>query len=62
MSMVGALTLSQLEPSWWPAFAALAAFYAFSRMYLRVHYVLDVVAGLVLGTVLGVGYILLVHA
>ena len=60
MSVVGALTLSVLEPAWWPAFAALAVFYAFSRVYLRVHYVLDVAAGLALGLVLGLPYVLLV--
>jgi undecaprenyl-diphosphatase len=51
MSVTGAVTLSLLYPAWWVAFAALALVLAFSRVYLRVHYLLDVLAGLVLGSV-----------
>ena len=41
------------EPLWIPA-AVLSVLIAFSRLYLYVHYPTDVLAGLVLGTVLGV--------
>jgi undecaprenyl-diphosphatase len=60
MSMVGALTMSVLYPSFWPAFAALAVVLAASRVYLRVHYLADVLAGVCLGIALGLPYIALV--
>ena len=60
MSTVGALTMSVLYPSLWPAFAALAVVLAASRVYLRVHYLADVLAGVCLGLALGLPYIALV--
>jgi undecaprenyl-diphosphatase len=60
MSTVGALTMSVLYPSLWPAFAAFAVALAASRVYLRVHYLADVLAGICLGLALGLPYIGLV--
>ncbi len=60
MSMVGALTMSVLYPSLWPAFVALALVLAASRVYLRVHYLADVLVGVCLGLLLGLPYIALV--
>ncbi|MGZ4198834.1 MAG: phosphatase PAP2 family protein [Thermoleophilia bacterium] len=60
MSVVGALTMSVLYPSLWPAFAALAVVLAASRVYLRVHFLADVLAGVCLGLVLGLPYVALV--
>jgi undecaprenyl-diphosphatase len=53
MGMVGLLTTAALYPDWWAPLAVLVAVLAFSRVYLRVHYLADVLAGLVLGTGLG---------
>ena len=61
MGLVGALAMSTLYPGLWPAFAALAALLAASRVYLRVHYLGDVVAGLCLGCALGLPYVALVR-
>ena len=60
MSTVGALAMSVLYPTLWPAFAALAVVLTASRVYLRVHYLADVLAGVCLGLVLGLPYIALV--
>jgi undecaprenyl-diphosphatase len=60
MSVVGALTMSVLYPNLWPAFAALAVVLAASRVYLRVHYLADVLAGACLGLALGLPYVALV--
>jgi undecaprenyl-diphosphatase len=60
MSATGVVTLTTLYPSWLWAFIALGVVLAFSRVYLRVHYVLDVLAGLLLGTVFGFVVVLLV--
>jgi undecaprenyl-diphosphatase len=60
MSLAGTLTMSVLYPAWWGAFAALAALLAFSRVYLRVHYLMDVLAGLALGGAFGAAFVLLV--
>ena len=61
MSVVGALTMSVLYPSFWPAFAALAVVLAASRVYLRVHYLADVLVGICLGLALGLPYVALVR-
>jgi membrane-associated phospholipid phosphatase len=61
MSTVGALTMSVLYPTLWPAFVALAVVLAASRVYLRVHYLADVLVGVCLGLVLGLPYIALVR-
>ena len=57
MGMVGAISMGSLYPPLLPALLGLAAVLAFSRVYLGVHYVADVAAGLLLGTVLGVAYV-----
>ena len=61
MGVVGALTLSSIYPAWAPFLVLLVAVLVFSRVYLRVHYIADVVAGLALGAVLGVPYVLLIN-
>ena len=60
MSTAGALTMSVLYPHLWPAFAALAVILAASRVYLRVHYLADVLVGVCLGLALGLPYVALV--
>ncbi len=60
MGMVGLLCMVHLYPQWWPALAVLVALLAFSRVYLAVHYAGDVVAGLLLGTALGLTYLYLI--
>jgi undecaprenyl-diphosphatase len=54
MGAAGLLTAGSLYPHWWAPLAALVAVLAFSRVYLRVHYLADVLAGLALGAVIGV--------
>jgi undecaprenyl-diphosphatase len=52
-SFAAAAAVAVLVPRWrWPAFA-LAALVGFSRIYLGVHYTIDVVAGACLGTLIG---------
>jgi len=53
MAVVGTFTLGALAPAWLPALVALTAVLAFSRVYLGVHYLGDVVAGLLLGLAVG---------
>ena len=60
MGMVGLLAMSRLYPAWWPALVVLVALLAFSRVYLAVHYLSDVLVGLALGAVLGLGYLYVV--
>jgi len=62
MSAVGAITLTALYPAWLWSFVALALLLSVSRVYLRVHYVFDVLAGLMLGTALGFVFILIAPA
>jgi undecaprenyl-diphosphatase len=59
MGMAGLLTMGWLYPGWLPALATLVAVLAFSRVYLGVHYVADVLAGLVFGTLLGAVFVAL---
>jgi len=61
MGSVGFLTMTALYPAWWPAFLALALTLDASRVYLRVHYVADVLVGAALGLAMGLPYIALVH-
>ena len=48
-SFAAATFLSFAFPRWTPAFLVLAAAIAFSRVYVGVHYPLDVIGGAVLG-------------
>jgi undecaprenyl-diphosphatase len=41
------------EDSWWPAYYALAAVVAASRVHVRIHHASDVVGGMLLGAALG---------
>jgi membrane-associated phospholipid phosphatase len=62
MGMAGMITVSSLYPVWLPGLALLTALLCFSRIYLGVHYVLDVLVGIVLGGVLGFLFVLLFRA
>jgi membrane-associated phospholipid phosphatase len=59
MAAAGAVALSAYAPVVWPLFATLAILMAASRVYLAVHHVSDVVAGLAVGTCTGVAFALL---
>jgi len=62
MSVTACWTLGTLYPQWLPLLVATAAILAFTRVYLGVHYVGDVLAGLLLGLVFGGLYVWLVPA
>jgi undecaprenyl-diphosphatase len=51
-SFAGATMLAHFAPRWRPALYLLAAAIAFSRVYVGVHYPVDVLAGAALGTAL----------
>ncbi|MDX6631808.1 MAG: undecaprenyl-diphosphatase [Gaiellales bacterium] len=59
MASAGAVALSVYAQDFWPLFATLAVLMAASRVYLAVHHVSDVVAGLVLGACTGAAFALL---
>ena len=59
MAAAGAVALSAYAPVVWPLFATLAILMAASRVYLVVHHVSDVVAGLAVGACTGVAFALL---
>ena len=59
MAAAGAVALSVYAPAWWPLFATLAVLMAASRVYLAVHHVSDVVAGLAVGASAGAAFALL---
>ena len=61
MSAAGAVVLSSLAPRLAPLFALLAAVVSVSRVYVGVHYPLDVAAGLVLGALVGTAVVLAVR-
>ncbi len=62
MSVTACWTLGTLYAQWLPLLVVVAAVLAFSRVYLGVHYVGDVVAGLLLGLAFGALYVWLVPA
>jgi membrane-associated phospholipid phosphatase len=59
MAAAGAIALSVYAPDAWLLFATLAVLMAGSRVYLAVHHVSDVVAGLAVGACTGVAFALL---
>jgi undecaprenyl-diphosphatase len=60
MAAAGAVALSAYAPVVAPLFATLAILMAASRVYLAVHHVSDVVAGLAVGACTGAAFALLV--
>jgi len=62
MAVVGMFTVGTLYPSALPALVALGLVLCFSRVYLGVHYLGDVLGGLAFGLALGALWILLVPA
>jgi undecaprenyl-diphosphatase len=62
MSFACAYALSRLAPRLTPFLYVLAALIAFSRIYVGVHYPLDVLAGALLGTVVAIALLRLLGA
>jgi membrane-associated phospholipid phosphatase len=62
MAVVGVFAVGALHPAAIPWLAALAAVLCFSRVYLGVHYLGDVVGGLLFGLILGGLWVTLVPA
>jgi membrane-associated phospholipid phosphatase len=62
MAVVGTFTVGALHPWAIPALVVLVAVLCFSRVYLGVHYLGDVLGGLAYGLVFGAAWVLLVTA
>ena len=62
MAVVATWTLGALYPQWLPVLVATSLLLMLTRVYLGVHYLGDVAAGLVLGLVFGGFYVWLVPA
>ena len=62
MAVVGTFTVGTLYPALLPALIALTVVLCFSRVYLGVHYLGDVLGGLTFGLVVGALWIILVPA
>jgi undecaprenyl-diphosphatase len=62
MAVVGTFTVDTLYPMALPALVALTIVLCFSRVYLGVHYLGDVLGGLAFGLVVGALWIILVPA
>ena len=62
MAVVGTFTLGTMYPAAVPVLAVLAAVLCFSRVYLGVHYLGDVLGGLVYGLLFGAVWVVLVPA
>jgi undecaprenyl-diphosphatase len=60
-SVAGAVVLAYLVGRWWPWLALLAAAVAFSRVYVGVHYPLDVLAGAAVGAAVGLAAVAIVR-
>jgi undecaprenyl-diphosphatase len=62
MAVVGTFTVGTLYPHWIPALVVLTLVLCFSRIYLGVHYLGDVLGGLAYGLLFGAVWVLLVSA
>jgi undecaprenyl-diphosphatase len=62
MAVVGTFTVGTLYPQWIPALVVLTLVLCFSRIYLGVHYLGDVLGGLAYGLLFGAVWVLLVSA